>query len=287
MRLAALDAPADGPVVTMPEGSLSGRELRAAAGAVAHELAGAERVAVWATSELATVVGVLGALVAGVPFVPLNPKLGTQELAHVLGDAAPDAVLAAPDAVLPEGLDGIARIAPPRRSDADPGPPPEHPDEQPAMVMYTSGTTGPPKGVVLSRGAIARNLDALADAWAWTGEDVLAHALPLFHVHGLVLGVLGPLRLGGTVHHLGRFDSKAMAAELGGSATMMFGVPTMYHRLAADAEADAEIADGLGGARVLISGSAPLPAADHARIDKLCGQRIVERYGMSETLMNT
>jgi malonyl-CoA/methylmalonyl-CoA synthetase len=164
---------------------------------------------------------------------------------------------------------------------------PEPDLEAPAVIVYTSGTTGPPKGAVLPRRAIASNLDALAGAWEWTGDDVLAHALPLFHVHGLILGVIGPLRLGGTVHHLGRFDSGAMAAELGGPATMMFGVPTMYHRLAADAEADAEIADGLRGARVLISGSAPLPAADHARIEKLCGQKIVERYGMSETLMNT
>ena len=155
------------------------------------------------------------------------------------------------------------------------------------MIVYTSGTTGPPKGAVLPRRAIASNLDALADAWAWTGDDVLAHALPLFHVHGLILGVLGPLRLGGTVHHLVRFDSAAMAAELGGPATMMFGVPTMYNRLAGDAEEDQGIAEAIGRARVLVSGSAPLPAAQHARIERLSGQRIVERYGMSETLMNT
>src|SRR3954453_5281049 len=104
MRLAALDAPGDGPAVTMPEGSLSGWALGAAAGAVARELAGAERVAVWATSELATVAGMIGALAAGVPFVPLNPKLGTQELAHVLADAEPDAVLAATTAALPAEL---------------------------------------------------------------------------------------------------------------------------------------------------------------------------------------
>jgi malonyl-CoA/methylmalonyl-CoA synthetase len=287
MRLAALDAPTGAPVASMPEGSLSGHELRAAAGAVARELAGAERVAVWATSELATVAGVLGALAAGVPFVPLNPKLGTQELAHVLGDAAPAAVLAPEGAALPEGLDGLARIAPVLRGAPDPGPLPDHPDEAPAMVMYTSGTTGPPKGVVLSRGAIARNLDALADAWAWTGSDVLAHALPLFHVHGLVLGVLGPLRLGGRVRHLGAFDPAAAAAALAGDATMLFGVPTMYHRLAEAAERDPEVAAGLRAARLLVSGSAALPAADHDRIERTSGQRIVERYGMTETLMIT
>src|SRR5205085_1075518 len=76
-------------------------------------------------------------------------------------------------------------------------------DETPALVVYTSGTTGPPKGVVLSRRAIAHTLDALEDAWQWTAADVLVHALPLFHVHGLILGILGPLRRGGSVHHLG------------------------------------------------------------------------------------
>ncbi|MEA2283899.1 MAG: malonyl-CoA/methylmalonyl-CoA synthetase, partial [Solirubrobacteraceae bacterium] len=255
MRFAALDAPSDGPAVTMPDGALSGSQLRAAAGALAGELAGAERVAVWATSELATVVGVLGALAAGVPLVPLNPKLGTHELAHVLADARPEAVLAADAATLPGALGDIARIPPALGGAGDPGPLADHPDERPAVVMYTSGTTGPPKGVLLSRGAIARNLDALADAWAWTGADVLVHGLPLFHVHGLVLGVLGPLRLGGRIRHLGTFDPAATAAALAHDATMLFGVPTMYHRLAAAAEQDPEVAAALRAARLLVSGS--------------------------------
>ena len=93
-------------------------------------------------------------------------------------------------------------------------PPAEPDDEAPAIVVYTSGTTGPPKGVVLPRRAIATNLDALADAWDWTGEDVVAHGLPLFHVHGLILGVLGPLRLGGGAWHLGRFSSEAAGEAL-------------------------------------------------------------------------
>ena len=116
---------------------------------------------------------------------------------------------------------------------------------------------------------------------------MLVHGLPLFHVHGLVLGILGPLRLGGTVHHLGRFSPAAAAEALAGPATMLFGVPTMYSRLAAEAEEDAAIAEALGGARLLVSGSAALPAAVHERIRRLCGQRVVERYGMTETLMST
>ncbi len=88
----------------------------------------------------------------------------------------------------------------------------------------------------------ARNLDALAEAWGWTDQDVVAHGLPLFHVHGLVIGVLGPLRRGGTVRHLGRFSPEAMASALAAGATMVFGVPTMYRRLAEAAEESAELA---------------------------------------------
>ena len=114
---------------------------------------------------------------------------------------------------------------------------------------------------------------------------MLVHALPLFHVHGLVIATLGTLRRGGEVRHLGAFDPAAIAAALAGDATMLFAVPTMYHRLADAAAADPAIAQGLRGARLLVSGSAALPAAEHARIEALCGQRIVERYGMTETLM--
>ena len=149
----------------------------------------------------------VGALLAGVPFVPVNPKSGERELEHIVADSAPGAVLTAGGRrpARPRSATSSASTSThrPRRRDALP----DEPDaEAPAVVVYTSGTTGPPKGAVLPRRAIATNLDALADAWEWTGEDVLAHALPLFHVHGLVLGVLGPLRLGGTVHHLGRFS---------------------------------------------------------------------------------
>ncbi|MGH2969940.1 MAG: AMP-binding protein, partial [Solirubrobacteraceae bacterium] len=101
----------------------------------------------------------------------------------------------------------------------------------------------------------------------------------------LVLGTLGPIRLGGRLRHLGRFSPRAAAEALEDGATMLFGVPTMYHRLAGEAEEDADIADALRGARLLVSGSAALPAVEHQRIERLCGQRVVERYGMTETLM--
>src|SRR4051812_4505688 len=274
MLLPPLAAPAAAEAVRLPDGALTFGELRDAAAALAATLPAGERVALWATPELATVVGVVGALAAGTPVVTLNPKSGPQELAHILADARPAAVVASPSAQLPEALAGVPRAAAATSGRAAPWPD-EPPGDAPALVMYTSGTTGPPKGVVLSRDAIGHNLDALADAWAWTADDVLVHALPLFHVHGLVIGTLGPLRLGGRVRHLGALHPNGVAAQPGAGATLPFGVPTMYHRLAAVAEAEPAVADALRGARLLVSGSAALAAADHDRLQRACGQRIV------------
>ena len=139
---------------------------------------------------------------------------------------------------------------------------------------------------MLPRRAITSNLDALAQAWAWTADDVVVHGLPLFHVHGLVIGLFGPLRRGGALRHLGGFTPDAAAAALRDGGTMLFGVPTMYHRLGREAERDPEIAAALANARVLVSGSAALPAPEFERIRRLTGQEVVERYGMTETLMN-
>jgi malonyl-CoA/methylmalonyl-CoA synthetase len=139
----------------------------------------------------------------------------------------------------------------------------------------------------MPRRAIASNLDALAEVWSWTDADVVAHALPLFHVHGLVIGILGPIRRGGTARHLGRFSPQAVHDALAGDATMLFGVPTMYRRLADAADDSPPLAAALAGARLLVSGSAALPASEHARLQELTGRGVVERYGMTETLMNT
>jgi acyl-CoA synthetase (AMP-forming)/AMP-acid ligase II len=261
---------------------LTYRQLAGVAGGVAEQIRGKARVAVWATPTIETAVAVTGALLAGVPVIPINPKIGERELGHILSDSAPDAVLAGPGVAI---ADGIPRMSVDITHSA---PLPDVPTtgEQPVFIVYTSGTTGPPKGVVLPRRAITSNLDALATAWEWTGQDVLVHALPLFHVHGLIIGIVGPLRRGGSVRHVGKFSSHAIAAELADGATMMFGVPTMYHRMADDVERDPELAKTIGLARLLVSGSAALPASDHERIARATGQRIVERYGMSETLMN-
>jgi malonyl-CoA/methylmalonyl-CoA synthetase len=277
----------DQPAVRIDGRELSYRELREAAAAVAQSLQGTRRVAVWAEPTLETCVTVVGATAAGVPLIPVNPKLGTAELRHVLEDSAPDLVLGAPEGALGEvrRAPHVAAVDAAARGGDLPADPPD--EEAPALIVYTSGTTGPPKGAVLSRRAVASNLDALAEAWEWTPEDRLTHALPLFHVHGLVVGLLGPLRLGGRLDHLGRFDPGRVVAAFEDGATVLFGVPTMYNRLAAEAELDRTVADGLRRARLLVSGSAPLPAPVFERLAEATGQRIVERYGLTETLMNT
>jgi malonyl-CoA/methylmalonyl-CoA synthetase len=269
--LPALTRGGDREALRFGERSLSYAGLAAAAGGLAARIRGHGRVAVWAGPTIETCVAVVAGLLAGVPVVPVNPRIGERELEHILRDSAPDLVLTEAD--IPLSTSDTIELT-------------ELPGEAPALIVYTSGTTGPPKGVVLPRRAIASNLDALARAWEWTERDVVAHALPLFHVHGLIVGVLGPLRRGGAVHHLGRFSTAAVAAALDGAATMLFGVPTMYHRLAEDCAADSALAAAVGRARLLVSGSAALPAADHERIARSTGQRVVERYGLTETLMN-
>ncbi|NEY35431.1 AMP-binding protein [Streptomyces sp. PRKS01-65] len=283
----ALTEPEAGrPALRFGARSLTYAELAAAAGTVAARVRGADRVAVWATPALETAVAVVGTLLAGVAAVPLNPRSGGKELRHILSDSAPSLLLAAPGDELPAAVGDLDRADVDVRA-AGPLPEERAGDGDPALIVYTSGTTGPPKGAVLPRRALSTTLDALADAWRWTGDDVLVHGLPLFHVHGLVLGVLGPLRRGGSLRHLGRFSPEGVARELNEGATMLFGVPTMYHRIAEALPGDPELAEALGRARLLVSGSAALPVHDHERIAAATGRRVIERYGMTETLMNT
>ncbi|RCW38436.1 malonyl-CoA/methylmalonyl-CoA synthetase [Halopolyspora algeriensis] len=290
--LPELREPDDREAIRFAERALSYTELAAAAARIAEGIGPARRVAVRATASAETCVAVVGALCAGAAVVPINPKLGRRELEHITADSEPELVLGEPDADIPDALAPIpfhpVDLATIRSGPAlaDRALPAEPPEESPAFIVYTSGTTGPPKGVVLPRRAVRANLDAVAEAWEWTGRDVLAQALPLFHVHGLILGMLGPLRLGGSLHHLGAFSVQAVADALAGPATMLFGVPTMYSRIADAAERDPDTARAVGRARLLVSGSAPLPAVDHQRIARSTGKQVVERYGMSETIMN-
>jgi fatty acid CoA ligase FadD36 len=243
-----------GPVTLSPE------RLLAAAAAVADDVRGERVVAVHATASAETVVAIVGAMLAGAAVVPVPPDSGPREREHILRDS---------------GATPLGQVDLRRHSDSrypEPGP------EQPALIMYTSGTTGAPKGAVLSHRAVEAGIDALADAWAWQPDDVLVHGLPMFHVHGLVLGVLGALRVGSRLHHTGRPDPEAYAAAAG---TLYFGVPTVWSRVCARPD----VAGRLRSARLLVSGSAALPTPLFARMRELTGHRPVERYGMTETLI--
>ncbi|MGH8877256.1 MAG: acyl-CoA synthetase [Stackebrandtia sp.] len=262
-------------------------QLAAAATSLAGRLTAASRLALWAEPTLETAVATVAALLAGVPVVPVNPKIGERELAHIVTDSAPDLVLAAPGSRLPGPLQALPRTDITIDTSVPAAPLPETADDADALIVYTSGTTGPPKGAVLPRRSITTTLDGLAEVWDWTASDVVVHGLPLFHVHGLVLGTLGPLRRGGTAHHLGRFSPAAVAEALAGEGTVLFAVPTMYHRLAEAVGSEAGLSEALSGARLLVSGSAALSLPDHERLAAATGKRVVERYGMTETLMNT
>jgi fatty acid CoA ligase FadD36 len=240
--------------------ALSTERFLACAAAVAGDVAGAPVVAVLATPSLETVVAMVGALQAGAAVVPVPPDSGPVERGHILRDSGAVRTVTA----------DLGRTG----DRTDPAPTPD----QTALIMYTSGTTGAPKGAILSHGAVEAELDALADAWAWTSDDVLVHGLPLFHVHGLVLGVFGALRVGCRLRHTVRPQPEAYAAAAG---TLYFGVPTVWSRVADRPDA----ARALAGARLLVSGSAALPVPVYERLHALTGHRPVERYGMTETLI--
>lgn len=261
--------------VTIGEGVLSRSDLVGAATSVAERAGGASRVAVLATPTPATVLAITGCLIAGVPVVPVPADVGVAERRHILADSGAQAWLGEK----PENFGDPALPHIPVRLHArswhryaEP-----HPDSA-ALIIYTSGTTGPPKGVVISRRAIAADLDALVEAWQWTAEDTLVHGLPLYHVHGLVLGLLGSLRIGNRFIHTGRPTPEAYARAQG---TLYFGVPTVWSRIAADNDA----ARALATARMLVSGSAPLPVPVFDRLEASTGHQVVERYGSTESLI--
>jgi malonyl-CoA/methylmalonyl-CoA synthetase len=254
-----------------------------AARLVADGVRPGDRVAVWATPDAATLAAFVGNALLGAATVPLNPALGERELSHVLSDAAPRAVLAADPSAFAARAPGVTAISLGGPLASPPSPAPA----DPLFVLYTSGTTGPPKGAVITHANAAFDLDALADAWGWTEDDTLVHGLPLFHVHGLILGVLGPLRVGSTLHLLPRFSPEAVCDAFDRGGTLLFGVPTMYHRLAEHGEESPDDRRRLSRARLLVSGSAALPVREHERIERLFGHRVAERYGLTETLINT
>ncbi|ETW23962.1 acyl-CoA synthetase [Mycobacterium gastri] len=253
--------------------TLSRSDLVGAATSVAERVAGAHRIAVLATPTAATVLAVTGCLLAGVQVVPVPADVGVAERRHMLADSGAQAWLGP----VPSETEGLPHIPVRLRARSWHHYPEPSPDAV-AMVIYTSGTTGLPKGVQLSRRAIAADLDALADAWQWTADDVLVHGLPMYHVHGLVLGLLGSLRVGNRFVHTGKPTPAGYGAAGG---TLYFGVPTVWSRVAADQAA----AEALRPARLLVSGSAALPVPVFDKLVALTGHRPIERYGASESLI--
>ena len=152
-----------------------------------------------------------------------------------------------------------------------------------AAFLYTSGTTGRSKGAMLTQGNLLSNAEVLVDEWRFTADDVLLHALPIFHTHGLFVATNITLLAGGQMIFLPKFDLDAMLAAIP-HATSMMGVPTFYTRLLADPRFTGDLVDHM---RLFVSGSAPLLAETHVQFEQQTGKRILERYGMTETNMNT
>ncbi|TDZ97677.1 acyl-CoA synthetase [Mycobacteroides salmoniphilum] len=260
--------------VRIGEDSWGRGDLVGAATAAAERIGGASGpIAVLARPSIDTVLAVIAGLIAGVPIVPVPADVGVAERRHILSDSGAIAWLGES----PDESDGLPHV-PVRRHARSWHQYSEPRPESTAFVVYTSGTTGAPKGVQLSRRALAASLDGLADAWAWTSDDVLVHGLPLFHVHGLVLGLLGSLRVGNRFVHTVKPTPETYAATPG---TMYFGVPTVWSRVVADESC----ACALSSARLLVSGSAPLPVPVFDGLRRLTGHAPIERYGATETVI--
>jgi malonyl-CoA/methylmalonyl-CoA synthetase len=238
-----------------------------------------DRVLLCGATSVNYVVAYVGALRAGLTVVPANPGFTAAEIARLA--SLSQSVLAVLD---DPSLSPLSRVT---TTDLSGLPTPSStPDldatsaEDTALIIYTSGTTGHPKGVPLSHGNLLASAHAVRLAWRWTPEDTLALCLPLFHVHGLGVGLHGTLVAGARACLIPRFEPSVVSAAIGAGSTMLFGVPTMYHRLASSPH----LAD-LGRLRLAVSGSAPLPADLHEAVREASGQVVLERYGMSETVM--
>jgi malonyl-CoA/methylmalonyl-CoA synthetase len=230
----------------------------------------------------------LACLRAGIVFLPVNPGYTVAETRHFLTDAEPalavvdtprQAEIAATGARVASLPDLIAASATQAPVFADP---PHAPDDL-AAILYTSGTTGRSKGVMLSRDNLASNAATLVDLWRFTEADVLLHALPVFHTHGLFVATNCVLVSGASMIFLPSFTPDAVLTALP-QASVMMGVPTFYTRLLADPRLTR---DACTGVRLFISGSAPLSPATHAEWQARTGHAILERYGMTETNMIT
>lgn len=253
-------------------GAMEDDVARTAALLVEYEVEPGDRVALQSAKSVEAVAVYLATLKVGAVFVPLNTAYTEAEIDYFIEDAEPalfveDAVELVADARSRAGLSAsVAREA-----------------EDLASIIYTSGTTGRSKGAMLSHGALAANALALHAAWGFSEDDVLLHALPIFHVHGLFVALHCAFLSGAPMVWLEKFDDAQVLAALPKSTTMM-GVPTFYTRLLANPAFTGEAAAHM---RLFISGSAPLLESTFAAFEARTGQRILERYGMSEAVIIT
>ena len=270
----------------------SGAE-RMAAALVGAGVKPGDRVAVQVPKTIEAIELYLGTVMAGGIFLPLNTAYTTPEVAYFLGDATPAVVVCDPtrkgeiatiagDATILT-LDASGHGSLRELADAQPPgftPVPRRADDL-AAILYTSGTTGRSKGAMLSHDNLSSNSEVLRDYWHFTADDVLIHALPIFHTHGLFVATNVALLAGCRVIFLPGFDTDAILAAMP-EATALMGVPTFYTRLLADPRLDRARTANM---RLFISGSAPLLVATHREWEARTGHRILERYGMTETNM--
>jgi malonyl-CoA/methylmalonyl-CoA synthetase len=245
-----------------------------------------DRVLWSARSSVPALVAHVAALRAGLVVVPANTTYTVRELAHMVTDVRPAAAIVDPDRrnTVRQASDPSVLVVGPGAElpDADPGPLDTAEPTAPALILYTSGTTGAPKGAVLSHRNLLAATESVRIAWQWTADDRLVHALPLFHAHGLCVGVYGTLLAGASAVLLPGFDPAAVAdAASEFEASLFFGVPTMYHRLVRSGRAG-----DLRRLRLCVSGSAPMSVELHGAMGDALGSTVLERYGMTETLMN-
>ncbi|QLQ35720.1 AMP-binding protein [Micromonospora robiginosa] len=249
--------------------TLSAEALLGCANAVADRIRGARAVAVEAEPHLETMVGIVGAVQAGVPVVPLPPGAEAAERHRILRESRADVLLG------PTTCDATLPLVPVDLRDRSWA---THPDPLPAsdaVILYTGGVGGLSRGVRISHRAIAADLDLLAAAWRWSAEDVLVQGAPLFRAYGLVVGLLGALRVGSRFVHLDRH------ATAGPPGTIYLALPRQWARIAGDAAR----ARTLSRARMLVSGDAPLAPAVGERLRVLTSHHPVEGYGTTETLV--
>jgi len=268
---------------------------RLAAGLRAWGLQRGDRVAFFLGNRPEFVIAYLAVLRLGAVMTPVNLRYRRGEIRHILSDCTPRLIITERqyEAQLMEAGCGESSVealvyAEELRqweSDAVDAPQPAIQGSELAFIMYTSGTTGQSKGAMITHNNVLANVTALCAAWAWEPADTLLLCLPLFHVHGLVVGLHCALASGATVMLRERYQAGQTLAELvGGRPTIFFGVPTIYVRLVDEIEQMPSLE--LHHMRLFCSGSAPLAAETFDTFQRLTGHAILERYGMTETGMN-